>query len=132
MRLLYLALPFCLSGCASLTDMLAPPYEPQAIHIFDHAQYDADILECQVAGASFKPHFSIGGAITQTVAGATSDTSLIPLSPLVPLYGAAGGAARAASDGLDLASRQHANVYRNCLADFTRLDKSAVVADPRD
>lgn len=132
MRLLSLALLFCLGGCATLTDTLAPPYEPQPIRVFDQAQYDADDALCKAVGTAFVPKFSIGGAVTQTITGATSNTSLIAISPLVPLYGAAGGAARAASDGLDLASRQHANVYRNCLADFTRMDRSAVIADPRD
>lgn len=131
MRLL-LSLPVVLCACAPVTDILAPAYEPQTIRVFDKSQYDADNVECKTAALAFVPKFSFGGAITQTVTGATANTSLIPISPLVPLYGAAGGAVRAASDGLDLASRQHANIYRNCLHDFTSRDRSAIVADPRD
>lgn len=131
-KVLVLILPLFLGGCANLLDMLAPPYVPEPIHVYDQAQYAADVGECQAAGAAFKPHFSIGSAVAKTVTGATSNTSLIPISPLVPAYGAAGGALAATSDGLDVASRQHANVARNCLRDMTRRDRSAVVADPRD
>jgi hypothetical protein len=129
MRLL-LALPL-LAGCAPIADVLAPPYVPVPIHIYDQAQYEADKAECAAAGVAFVPQFSFGSALSQTVDGATSNTSLIPVSPLVPAYGAAGGAIRAASDGLDVMSGQHASVYRNCLSDELRNDKSAIVADPR-
>lgn len=132
MRKLIWLLPLLLGGCATFTDALAPPYVPVAIHIYDQAQYDADAQECLLAGANWKPQFSFGSAIAKTVDGATANTSLIPISPLVPAWGAAGGALGAASDGLDLMSRQHANVFRNCLRDETRRDRSAIVADPRD
>lgn len=128
---LLLALPLFLCGCAPFTDMLAPPYVPEPIHVFDQAQYDADVAECRAAGAAYKPHFSVGTAIAKTVDGATSNTSLIPLSPLVPAYGAAGGVLGAASDGLDVMSGQHANVFRNCLRDSVRRDRSAIIADAR-
>lgn len=132
MRMLLMLLPVLLSGCAPITDMLAPPYEPVAIRIYSQAQYEADVVECRQAGTAFKPNFSLGGALAQTVKGATSNTSLIPISPLVPIYGAAGGAVGAASDGFDVMSAQHQNVFRNCLLDAVRMDKSAIVADPRD
>jgi len=132
MRLLSLALLFCLCGCAQITDMIAPPYVPQPIHIYDQAAYESDVAECQAAGVAFKPHFSIGSAVARTVTGATSNTSLIPISPLVPVYGAAGGALGAASDGFDVMSGTHSAVFRNCLQDETRRDRSAIVADPRE
>lgn len=131
MRNLMLAVPLCLCGCAQITDMIAPPYVPQPIHIYDKVAYEADVAECQAAGATFKPHFSIGSAVARTVTGATSNTSLIPISPLVPVYGAAGGALGAASDGFDVMSGTHSAVFRNCLHDETLIDHSAVVADPR-
>lgn len=127
-----LAISLCLCGCASITDMLAPPYVPQPIHIYDQVSYEADRVECSAAGASFKPRFSIGSAVARTVTGATSNTSLIPISPLVPVYGAAGGALGAASDGFDVMSGAHAAVYRNCLHDETLIDHAAVLADPRE
>ncbi len=133
-RLFAIALTFPLSGCAAqlagLEAVLAPPYVPVALHVYDEAQYDADNAECGKAGAKWKPTFDVGDAINSTVTGATSNTSLIPVSPLVPAYGAAGGLAKATADGLDFASSQHANVYRNCLHDETQIDRSAVVADP--
>ena len=132
MRKPLLILPFFLGACAPITDMLAPPYSPVPIRVYDATQYASDVTECQAAGASYKPQFSLGGALTKTVDGATENTSLIPVSPLVPAYGAAGGALGAASDGLDLASRQHANVFRNCLFSELFHDHAAVVADPRD
>ena len=131
MRKLLLLLPFFLPGCAAITDLLAPAYTPQPIHIYSPAQYAADELECKTAGANFKPQASIGTLITKTVDGATSNTSLIPISPMVPFYGAAGGLAQGGSDALDVASGQHANVFRNCLHDETLIDHSAVLADPR-
>jgi hypothetical protein len=131
MRLL-LALPALLCGCAPLANLVNPPYVPVSIHIFDQSQYEADWVECQAAGAAYKPRFAIGTVLSRTVTGATSNTSLIPISPLVPLYGAAGGALGAASDGFDIMSAEHNNVARNCLRDFTRHDGSAIVADPRD
>lgn len=132
MRRLALIFPFLLTGCGAIADMAAPAYEPETIRIYDQAQYQADVNECRAAGAAYKPHFSLGGAVTRTLDGASSNSSLIPLSPLVPAYGAAGGAAAAVNDGLDLASRAHANVFRNCLHDETARDRSAVIADPRD
>ena len=132
MRKLMLALPFFLGGCGDLETALNPPYAPEPIHIFDAAGYQADLKECQAAGAAYKPHMSIAGVVSKTVDGATANTSLIPVSPLVPLYGAAGGAVGAASDGFDVMSGQHANVYRNCLRDETRRDHSAILADPRN
>jgi hypothetical protein len=131
MRKLLTVLPIFCAGCAPLADLLAPPYVPVPIHVYEQVQYDADLAECRAAGAAFKPQFSVGTAIAKTVDGAVSNTSLIPLSPLVPVYGAAGGAVSAASDGLDVMSAQHQNVFRNCLRDETRNDKSAVIADPR-
>lgn len=132
MRAIAAALPFLLCGCATLTDALAPPYVPEPIHIYDAAQYAADVKECQAAGANYRPRFSVGSALSKTVGGATANTSLIPLSPLVPVYGAAGGAVGAAADGFDVMSGAHANVFRNCLRDETRRDRSAIVADPRN
>lgn len=129
MKTLLLALPL-LTGCTSITDMLAPPYVPVPIHIYAQAQYDADVSECKAAGVAFVPRFSLGSALSKTVDGATSNTSLIPVSPLVPVYGAAGGAIRATSDGLDVMSAQHSAVFRHCLQDEIRNDKSAIVADP--
>lgn len=122
----------CLCGCASLTDMLAPPYVPVPIHVYDKDQFGKDLDECKLAGKDWVPTFSIGALATKTVDGATSNTSLIPISPLVPLYGGAGGAASAAADGLDVMSGQHANVFRNCLHAELLHDHAAVVADPRD
>jgi hypothetical protein len=130
MRIL-LVLPVLLCGCTQITDMLAPPYVPQPIHVYDQVAYEADVAECSAAGASFKPRFSIGSALARTVTGATSNTSLIPISPLVPVYGAAGGALGAASDGFDVMSGQHAFVFQNCLRDEVRRDRSAIIADPR-
>lgn len=128
---LLLALPLFLCACAPLTAMLAPPYVPEPIHVYDQAAYEADVAECQAAGTAFKPRFSIGSAVARTVTGATSNTSLIPISPLVPVYGAAGGALGAASDGFDVMSGTHAFVFQNCLRDEVRRDRSAIVADPR-
>lgn len=132
MRLLLVALLPCLSGCASIADALAPPYVPEPIHVYNQTTYDVDVLECQQAGASYKPHFSFGAVATSAVRGATSDTSLVPLSPLVPVYGAAGGAVGAAADGFDVMSGSHANVFRHCLRDETLIDRSAVLANPRE
>lgn len=131
-KLFVLALPLLLGGCADLATALVPPYVPEPIHIFDQDQYAADVAECRTAGANYKPHFSVGAVATAAVTGATADTSLIPFSPVVPLYGAAGGAAGAAAQGLDIMSGQHSNVFRNCLRDETRRDRSAIVADPRN
>lgn len=130
MRLLLLALPLVLCGCGSIEDVLVTPYVPQPIHIYDQAQYNADIAQCRAASVAFKPRFSLGGAIAKTIRGATSNASLIPVSPLVPVYGAAGGAVGAASDGLDVMSAQHQNVFRNCLHDVTRRDGAAIIANP--
>lgn len=132
MRLLSLALLFCLGGCGSITEMLAPPYVPEPIHIYDADQFAADLLECKTAGANYMPHVSLGSALAKTVEGATSNTSLIPISPLVPVYGAAGGALGAASDSFDVMSRTHGNVFRNCLHDTTQIDHSAVLANPKE
>lgn len=126
------ALLVFLTGCAPVTDMLAPPYEPQPIRIFDKAQYQADVAECRIAGIAFKPQFSLGSAIAKTVGGATSNTSLIPVSPLVPVFGAAGGAVSATSDGLDVMSKQHSNVFKHCVMEITRRDGAAIVANPDD
>ncbi len=124
-------LPLLLSGCAGLTDVLAPPYMPEPIHVYDQAQYDADVAECRLAGANYKPQFHLGTVVAKTMDGATSNSSLIPVSPWVPVAGAAGSALSATTDGLDVMSGQHANVFRNCLRDETRRDRSAIVADPR-
>jgi hypothetical protein len=129
---LLLPLPFFLCGCDTLTGILEPPYLPEPIRIYDKVQYADDVVECQAAGVAYKPHFSIGAALNKTVNGATANTSLIPISPLVPVYGAAGGLAGAASDGFDVMSAQHNNVYRNCLRDEVRRDGSAIIADPRN
>lgn len=131
-KLLLLALPLVLCGCGAIKDAVAPAYEPVPIRIYDQVQYDADVAECRAAGIAFKPRFSFGHVVSQTVSGATSNTSLIPVSPLVPVWGAAGGAIRSTSDGLDVMSGQHQNVFRNCLRDLTRRNGSAIVADPRD
>lgn len=132
MRKLLLPLPLLLAGCAPFTDMLAPSYVPKPLHIFDQAQYEADLGECRAAGIAFKPQFSVASALSQTVHGATSNTSMIPISPLVPVYGAAGGALGAASDGLDVMSAQHQNVFKHCLRDETRRDGSAIIANPEN
>lgn len=118
------------TGCAPFSNFLTPPYVPIPIKIFDASVYAADVALCQAAGTDFKPQFSFGSALAKTVDGATANTSMIPISPLVPAYGAAGGAAGALSDGLDVMSAQHRNVYRNCLRDFVRRDGSAIVVDP--
>ena len=127
-----LALCLVLGGCTGLQAVIAPPYVPEPIHIYDQAQYAADVLECSAAGANFKPQFSLRTIITKSVQGATSNTSMIPLSPLVPAYGAAGGALGAASDGLDVMSGQHAAVYQNCLRDELHNDHAAVLVDTRE
>lgn len=132
MRLLLAALPLILVSCAPFTDALTPAYMPAPIRIADSARYQADVAECQAAGMAYQPPDSLRGAIVETVRGATANSSMIPLSPLVPVYGALGGAVGAVNDGFDLASRQHANVFRNCLIEETRRDGSAVLADPRD
>lgn len=126
MRFLLLLPLLLLSACA----VLAPDYTPVPLKIFDQAQYQADDKFCQAAGNGWVPAVSLRGAIFETVNGATSNTSMIPLSPLVPVFGAAGGAVHAASDGLNIGSTQKANVYRNCLDDFTRRDGSAIIAKP--
>lgn len=131
-KLLACALPLLLAGCADLATALSPPYIPEPIHIYDPTQYAADVEECKTAGAAFKPHFSFGAVASSAVTGATGNTSLIPFSPIVPVYGAAGGAVGAAAQGLDVMNGQHANVFRNCLRDETRRDRSAIVADPRN
>lgn len=132
MRQLLLALPLLAGGCGAISDAIAPAYVAQPIKVFDQAKYQADVALCSAAGAAWKPQSSLGSAISKTIDGATSNTSLIPLSPLVPLYGAAGGAIGAAGDGLDLASRSHGNVTKNCLLEITHRDGSALLADPRD
>lgn len=132
MRVLLLALPLLLSSCVSIADALAPPYIPEPIHVYNQAVFDADVLECRQAGANFKPRFSFGSVATAAVRGATSNTSLIPISPYVPVWGAAGGAAGATADGLDVMSGQHANVFRNCLHDATQIDHSAVLVNPKE
>jgi len=119
-----------LSGCADLTAALAPPYVPKPIHVYKPVQFAADDAECAKAGATYVPKFSIGSVATATVDGATSNSSMIPLSPWVPVAGAAGGALRSSADGLDVMSGQHANVYRNCLHDETLIDGSAVLVNP--
>ena len=119
-----------LSGCADLTAVLAPPYVPKPIHVYKPAQFAADDAECAKAGVDYVPKFSLGNVATATVNGATSNTSMIPISPYVPLAGAAGGALQASADGLDVMSGQHANVYRNCLHDETLIDGSAVLVNP--
>ena len=131
MRPIIFAAALALSGCGVITNALAPDYEPVPIRVYLPSQYASDVAECSAAGKSYTPKFSLGGALAKTIDGATSNSSMIPLSPLVPAYGAAGGAAKAASDGFDVASETHANVYRNCLHDETQIDKSAVLADPR-
>ncbi len=131
-NLLALAILPLLAGCQDVSTALVPPYIPEPIHIFDHAQYEADVAECRAAGARYKPHFSFGSVASAAVSGATSDTSLIPFNAAVPIYGAAGGAVGATANGLDIMSGQHANVFRNCLRDETRRDRSAIVADPRN
>lgn len=131
-RKLRLALPLLLGACAPMTDWIAPSYVPVPIHVYDQVRYSNDVVECRAAGQSYQPDFALGTIVTRTVDGATSNTSLIPVSPLVPAFGAAGGAAGALGDGLDLASRQHANVFRNCLFEETRRDGAAILADPRD
>lgn len=130
-KLLALTLPLLLAGCGDLASALQPPYNPEPIHIFDQAQYQSDVDECRAAGANYKPHFSFGAVATAAVSGASANTSLIPFSPIVPVYGAAGGAAGAAAQGLDVMNGAHANVFRNCVRDETRRDRSAIVADPR-
>lgn len=130
---MFLILPLVILGaCAPLATALNPPYMPAPIHIYDQTQYDSDNKECAQAGADWKPHFSFGAVAAKTISGATSNSSLIPISPLVPAYGAAGAALSATTSGLDVMSVEHANVYRNCLRDATRRDRSAIVADPRD
>jgi len=84
-----------------------------------------------LATAELRLAAEAGLAVARTVTGATSNTSLIPISTLVPVYGAAGGALGAASDGFDVMSGTHSAVFRNCLHDETLIDHSAVVADPR-
>lgn len=132
MRKLLAALPLLLGGCASITDVMAPAYVPQPIRVYDASQYQADVAECRAAGIAYKPSFSIGTVLARSVQGATSNTSLIPVSPLVPAYGAAGAALGATSDGLDVMSGQHSAVFRNCLHDELRRDGSAVLVDPRN
>lgn len=127
-----LALPVLLGGCADISTALNPPYVPEPIHVYSEAQYEADNRECAKAGGDYKPKFSFGTVASKAFDGATADTSLIPVTPMVMAYGAAGGAASAASDGLDIMSGQHANVYRNCLHDETQIDRSAVIANPRN
>jgi hypothetical protein len=130
MRFALLTLPFLLGGCASIVDAIAPPYAPEPIKIFDQAQYDSDLEMCRAAGTAYKPRFSFGKAISKTVAGATDNSSMIPLSPLVPVFGAAGGATSAAADGFDVMSREHANVFKHCLQDSLRRDGAAIIANP--
>lgn len=132
MRLLLLALPLTLCGCGAITDALTPAYVPETIRIYDQARYQADLAECSAAGRAYKPKPSLRGTIVETIGGATSNSSMIPISPWVPVFGAAGGAISSANDGIDFASRQHANVFRNCLKDETAHDGSAILADPRD
>lgn len=128
---LLLALPL-LSGCAAITDALAPPYVPVPIHVYDMAAFEADVLECRQAGANYKPHFSFGTVATAAVRGATADSSLVPLYPPVLAWGAAGGAAGATADGLDVMSGSHAAVFKNCLHDETQIDHSAVLINPKE
>lgn len=130
MRSLFPAILLLVTGCASAESLLSPLYVPVPIKVFDAAAYDADVAMCAAAGLAWKPQFSLGSALGKTIDGATSNTSMIPISPLVPAYGAAGGALGAASDGLDLMSGQHNRVYKHCLTDALRLDGAAIVADP--
>lgn len=119
-----------LSSCTAVTNVIAPPYTPQPIRVYDQVQYTIDRAECDAAGQAWVPTFSIGELLSRTVDGAVSSSSMVPINPLVVPAGAAGGVVSSASDGFDIASGQHVNVFRNCLHDETQIDKSAVVADP--
>lgn len=118
------------SGCAPIAALVNPAYIPQPIHVYDQATYDADVAECLTAGANYKPSLSVGSVASSTFSGATSNLSLVPFSPAVPAYGALGGAAGSVSGGLDIMSRSHRNVAKNCLERMTGWDHSAIVANP--
>lgn len=125
---LALPLPLLLCGCASLS----PVYVPSTIHIYDTARYEADRDECLTAGKDYVSKFDFSSAFVDTVTGATSNTSMIPISPLVPVYGAAGGLARSLADGADIMSQTHFNVARHCLTDELAIDHAAIIARPEN
>lgn len=121
-----LAAALLLSGCGAL----APEYEVLPIEIYDAARYARDVDVCVAFAKAYKPRSDLRSGAGEVVSGATSNSSMIPISPFVPAYGAAGGLLRAFSDGFDVASRSHYNVAKNCLRDMTAIDRSAVVANP--
>lgn len=123
-----LPLPLLLCGCASLS----PVYVPSPIRIYDAARYEADREECLTAGKNYVSTFDLAGTLSNTVTGATSNTSLIPINPLVPAYGAAGGLAKSLADGLDIMSQTHFNVARHCLTDELAIDHAAIIARPEN
>lgn len=119
-----------ITGCAPIAKIIAPPYIAQPIRVYKPDQYALDLTECMKAGDDYQPSFNSGSTATATVKGATSNSSLIPISPLVPAYGAAGALLQSLMDSLDVASGSHANVARNCLHDETMIDGSAVLVNP--
>ena len=115
-----------LSGCT----VFKPDYSVVTIRVNNRAVYALDLDECKTAGMNYHPDFSVASSVSKTVSGATSNTSLIPVSPLTPVYGAAGGVLSSVNDGFDIASSQHRNVFLNCLSDETMFDHSAILAKP--
>ena len=112
-----------LAGCATA-------YQPVSLEVTDAAKNAADVDFCLAAARAYRPSMSAGGVAQGIIEGAGGAISYAPINPLIPVLGASGGAASAVSNGFDLTGQVRRNVAKHCIAEKTRRDGSAIVANP--
>jgi hypothetical protein len=119
-----LALLVLTSGCAH--------WQPQPLEIPKPDIYAADLAFCMGAAANYKAPFDLSEIFYGGVSGGAQNLTGAAVSPLVPIIGMAGGATSSLTTGIDAFGHAKDNVLRHCMIDRTRIDGSALIADPSD
>ena len=123
MHRLTVLLALLLVGCS--TQYISVPIE-----IFNNDQYLADVSECRQAAVAYHPQLHILNVVIGAVSGGAENAVGGVINPLVPVVGAAGGASSALAEGLGVLSYARQNIFKNCLLEKTRIDHSAITANP--
>ena len=110
-----------LAGCA-------PSLEVTPIQVYDQAKLNADSTNiCLPAAAAYTPPATVGSVAFGVLTAALSTVGYVFLDWRIPVIEGAGGGVKTAIAPWDPTGQQKANIYKNCMNDMVRMDRSAVL-----
>lgn len=110
-----------LAGCVQ-------PLEVTPIHVYDQAQLDADKTNvCIPAAVNNTQAPTVGSVAFGILTAALSTVGYVFLDWRIPVVEGAGNGVKLAIAPWDPTGQQTANIYKNCMQDMVRMDRSAIL-----